>query len=246
MSPSHLLVRSAASAREVFLVGLLLFSATFVYGQRRNSANLPPKRPGDFPAFDLSSQDQIDAKGKPLPSESACFLPPLNSMAAGTIGVVDLQVPWKAQTEYQSGCVALRKKKVADAEKHLRKAVLQYEKYAAAWVLLGQVLENQKKPDEARDACSKSLNASASYLAGYLCLTDISTRQKNWEDALKFSAHVLELDSTTNAIAYAYYATANLHLNHVPEAEKSALRALQLDVRNSEPRLHFVLAQIYA
>jgi hypothetical protein len=30
------------------------------------------------------------------------------------------------------------------------------------------------------------------------------------------------------------------------EAEKSALRALELDVRNSEPRIHFLLAQIYA
>jgi tetratricopeptide (TPR) repeat protein len=246
MSPNHPLSRSAVCARNFVLVGLLVFTAAFVYGQRRGMANLPPKRPGDFPAFDLSPNDENDGHGKPGATESACFLPPLNSMAAGTIGVVDLQVPWKAKTEYQNGCAALRKNKVADAEKHLRKAVLQYEKYAAAWVLLGQVLENQKKPDEARDACSRSLNASASYLAGYLCLTDISTRQKNWEDALKFSAHVLELDSTTNAIAYAYYATANLHLNHVLEAEKSALRALQLDVRNSEPRIHFVLAQVYA
>ncbi|MGH9640909.1 MAG: hypothetical protein ACRD3Q_00645 [Terriglobales bacterium] len=30
------------------------------------------------------------------------------------------------------------------------------------------------------------------------------------------------------------------------EAEKSALKALEIDVRNSEPRLHFLLAQIYA
>jgi tetratricopeptide (TPR) repeat protein len=71
-------------------------------------------------------------------------------------------------------------------------------------------------------------------------------RQKNWDDALKFSARVLELDPTNNAVAYAYHATANLRLHHLLEAEKNALKALEIDVRNTEPRIHFLMAQIYA
>jgi len=179
-------------------------------------------------------------------NEYACFIPPLNSISPATIGVVDLEVPSKARSEYQTACEALHKKKVAEAEKHLRKAVEGYRKYPAAWVLLGQILELSQKPDEARDACASSLNASSSYLAGYLCLTDISARQKKWDDALKFSNRVLELDPTMNAIAYAYNATANLNLHRLLEAEKSALKALEIDAKNSEPRIHFILAQIYA
>jgi len=179
-------------------------------------------------------------------NEYACFLPPLNSISPATIGVVDLEVPSKPRSQYQSACEALQKKKIAEAEKHLRKAVQQYGKYAAAWVLLGQVLELQQKPDEARDSCANSLNASASYLAGYLCLADISTRQKRWDDVLKYTARTLELNPTTNPISYAYNALANLNLHHVSEAEKSALKALEIDVKNTEPRIHFLLAQIYA
>jgi len=233
------------------MVVVVLLSGTLLYGQGRHNppAGLTPPMQNSGPsALDLNNTNvTLDASGKTIATnEYACFLPPLNSVSAATIGLVDLQVPWKPQAEYQSGCEALHKKKIADAEKHVRKAIEQYEKYAAAWVLLGQLLEVQQKPDEARDACSKSLNASDKYVPAYLCLTDISARQKNWQDALKFSARVLELDPTSNAVAYTYNATANLNLHRLSEAEKSALKALAIDVRNSEPRIHFLLAQIYA
>jgi Tfp pilus assembly protein PilF len=38
---------------------------------------------------------------------------------------------------------------------------------------------------------------------------------------------------------------ANLNLHHLAEAEKNALRALEIDRTNSDPRVHFLLAQIY-
>lgn len=230
----------------------LLVTGVLVHGQVLGAGPTGMKKgPAVDPSLtniDLAkARVTVDKSGKPIATnEYACFLPPLNSVSPATVGVVDLQVPSKAQTEYQNGCAALQKKKIPDAEKHLRKAIEQYEKYAAAWVLLGQVLETQQRTEEARDACSRSLNASASYLAGYLCLTDISARQKKWDDALRFSARVLELDPTTNALAYAYNATANLNLHRVVEAEKSALKALEIDVQNSEPRIHFLLAQIYS
>ncbi len=201
-----------------------------------------------------SPREQLDQAGivprrdrrESAASEYACFLPPLNAVSKATVSVVDLQVPQKHHAEFESGCDALHRNKIADAEKHLRKAVQQYERYAAAWVLLGQLLESQQKPDEARAACFQSLNASLTYVPAYLCLTDISVRQRNWDDVLKFSARVLDLDPTSNALAYAYHATADLKLHRLLEAERNALKALEIDVRNSEPRIHFLLAQIYA
>ena len=249
MSPSFASFRSIVFPCNFAIPFLLISIAPFLSAQHHSSARSTPgisqnTTVDDAPITIIS--DQGITRRFPTPNEYACFLPPLNSVGQGTIGVVDLRVPQKAKSEYQNGCAALRKNKTGDAERHLRKAVLQYEKYAAAWVLLGQLLEIEHKPDEARDACSKSLNASATYQAGYLCLTDISTRQKRWDDALTFSARSLELDPTTNALAYAYNATANLNLHRLLEAEKSALKALEIDVRNTEPRIHFLLAQIYA
>jgi hypothetical protein len=40
----------------------------------------------------------------------------------------------------KDGCAALRNSKIIEAESHLRKAVKQWPKYLAAWVVLGQVM----------------------------------------------------------------------------------------------------------
>ena len=191
----------------------------------------------------------FDSNGKPLTPQSAketsCFLPPLNTWRPQTATVADLQISGKVQREFDDGCAALRKKNVADAESHLRKAVKQEAKYSAAWVLLGQVLEAQQKLDDARDACTQPVSAGLKYVPAVLCLADISARSKNWEDVLKFSGQALAIDPTTDAVAYSYSALANLNLHHLPEAEKSALKAADIDKSNADPRVHFLLAQIY-
>ena len=88
----------------------------------------------------------------------------------------------------------------------------------------GQVLEAEQKTQEAHDACSQPMTANPNYLPAYLCLADVSAHSKNLDDVLKLSAHALEIDATTDAAAY-YNAAANLNLNRLPDAEKSALKA---------------------
>ena len=138
-------IPSSISAVIVFLICLLL-AGTFLRAQvrRRADVGLVPPMQNDGPsAIELNDKNAVvDANGKTISTdEYACFLPPLNSVSPGTVGLVDLQVPWKPRSEYQSGCDALHR--FADGERHLRKAIGQYDKYAAAWVLLGQVLELQ-------------------------------------------------------------------------------------------------------
>jgi predicted Zn-dependent protease len=140
------------------------------------------------------------------------LLPPLNLATAPAVSAQQLQVPATARKEYQQACAALKNKKAADAEKHLRKAVQAYPKYAAAWVTLGQVLAAQQRPDEARAACSQGSLADSRYVPGYL---------------------------------YEYHAAANLNRRNLNDAEKSGLRAVEIDTNHREPRVHFVLAQIY-
>lgn len=62
---------------------------------------------------------------------------------------------------------------------------------------------------------------------------------------LQLSTRALEIDPTNNAVVYDYNAAANLHLHRLPEAERSALRAAEIDKSNADPRVHFLLAQIY-
>ena len=85
----------------------------------------------------------------------------------------------------------------------------------------------------------------SNYLPAYLCLADISARAQDWHRVLSLSTHALALNSTAVAVSYDYNAAANLHLHNLFEAEKSALRAAEIDKSNIDPRVHFLLAQIY-
>ena len=173
------------------------------------------------------------------------MLPPLTFVRSSLVSVTALAIPAKAKKEYLSACEALKEKKTDVAEKRLRKAVQEYSKYSAAWVTLGQLLATQGHTDEARSECSQGSAVESNYLPAYLCLADLAAREKAWTDVLQFSNRAIELDPATTAIAYEYNAAANLRINRLDDAEKSALRALAIDKNNSDPRLHFLLAQIY-
>jgi tetratricopeptide (TPR) repeat protein len=177
--------------------------------------------------------------------EDNCFLPPLNGLRPVTMGITDLRVPAKAQRERDEGCASLRKKNLVAAESRFRKSVKRWPAYLDAWIVLGQVLEAQQKLQEAHDACSQALTVNSVYLPAYLCLADISARSENWGEVLRLSNRALEIDPTTNPVSYDYNAAANLHLHRLPDAEKSALHAAEIDRKHIDPRVHFLLAQIY-
>lgn len=207
----------------------------------------PPKispQPSSFDQNKLILESNNLASPK-IAKDNNCFLPPLDRVQSTTVEVGDLQIPAKAKKEYEDSCAALKNKKMADAENHLRKAVKQYPKYSAAWVMLGQVLETQQKANEAREACSQPVSTDPNYLPAYLCLADISAHLEHWDEVLKASTRALELDPTTDELGYTYNAAANLNLHNLPQAEKSALRASEIDKGNADPRIHFLLAQIY-
>jgi tetratricopeptide (TPR) repeat protein len=243
-------VRFTASA----VLGAALFSlfAATMFAQKGGSH--PPPAPVLLPKPSADSFEHHrlinDIKSDPTSpqgsgEENTCFLPPLNGVHNPTVTVANLQVGTKARKEYQAACDALKDKKLAAAEAHLRKAVQMDPKYSAAWVTLGQMLAAQQLIDQARDACSQGLTTETGYLPRYLCLGEIAVREQKWDEALKFSSIALDMDPVNDALAYGYSAVANLNLHKLAEAEKNALRALEIDKNNGDPRLHFLLAQIY-
>jgi predicted Zn-dependent protease len=194
------------------------------------------------------TQLELDSTGKamrPNTVDDRCLLPPLNGMREPVVDVKSMQVSGAGRKEYGAACDALRDKKFDRAADHLRKAVQAEPQYSAAWVTLGQLLVAQQKVAEGRDACSHAVAASASYLAGYLCLADISGREQKWDEMLKFSSRAIDLDPANAAVAYGLNAAANLNLHQLPAAEKSALKAIDIDKTHNDPRIYFLLAQIY-
>jgi cytochrome c-type biogenesis protein CcmH/NrfG len=178
-------------------------------------------------------------------TEATCLLPPLTLVRSPVVAAPALAVPPKARKEYSEACAALKDKKTDNAEMHLRKAVEEYPDYSVAWVTLGQILAAENHTEDARNACSQGSAIDPKYVPAYLCLAEIAARAKAWGDVLQLSNRALDLDLSTNAISYEYNAAANLRTNRLDDAEKSALRAVSIDKDNSDPRAHFLLAQIY-
>jgi tetratricopeptide (TPR) repeat protein len=161
------------------------------------------------------------------------------------IGVATLKVPGKARGEYKKGCSDVKDKKLASAEDHLRKAVQEYPRYAAAWALLGQVLDAGNRIAEARAACSQASGADSSYMPAYLCLADVAAQLNEWHQTLDQANRALALDPVHNLYGNFYSAMAQFHLSDLPAAEKNALETIDADHLHRIPQAHLLLAQIY-
>lgn len=179
----------------------------------------------------------IDAEACNTWTESAVHSP--------TVSAVRLAIPSKASGEYEKACGAFKGKRYSDAEQHLRTAIQIYPDYAAAWVVLGQVLEAQQRADDAQSACAKAHDLDPGYVASYLCLAEFAARQGAWKEVADLSARALELDPVNNPYAFYYAASAGLHFRQFVQAELHAQAALKLDTWHHLPELHLLLANIF-
>jgi tetratricopeptide (TPR) repeat protein len=190
-----------------------------------------------------------DAVGTQPPNnvetDESCLLWTADKAQRGVIGAASLKVPGKARGEYKKGCSDLKDKKLARAEDHLRKAVQEYPQYAAAWALLGQVLDAGNRIEEARTACSQASGADSSYMPAYLCLADVAAQSKEWQQTLDQASRALALDPVQNLYGNFYSAMAQFHLSNLPAAERNALETIDADHFHRVPQAHLLLAQIY-
>jgi tetratricopeptide (TPR) repeat protein len=174
----------------------------------------------------------------------ACSLEPFPGMAA-TVSVAALEIPAKAQKEYEKACSDLKENKPSGAEKHLVNATQIFPGYVAGWVMLGQVYDSLHQPGQAHDACSRAAASDPKYLPAYLCLAEIAGSQQNWSDVLDFSTRALALDPANDPYAYFFRAIAYFNLNDLREAETGALKAAEIDKSHNQPLIQYLLAEIY-
>lgn len=230
--------RSILCALLVAVLSLPLFAQDLHYPLQDKTAARTPATPDDRVVV-----NQPDTP-RQAHETGTCSIQPFPGLL-GTVSIASLQIPSKAQKEYEDACVALKDKKLPEAEQHLRKATAIYPQYVAGWVMLGQTLETRRQAAEARDACSHAATADPNYLPAYLCLAEIAGRKQEWNEVLSQTQRALELDAVNDAYAYFFSAIAYFNLNRLSEAEASALKAESIDIERREPLLQLVLAQIY-
>jgi tetratricopeptide (TPR) repeat protein len=186
----------------------------------------------------------------PLPKpqmveDEACLPWGISQIRGATVSVVRLEVPDKARGEFEKACGDFKKKKLAEAEQHVRSAIERYSNYVAAWVMLGQVLSAQQQADKAHEACSHANATDPTYLPPYICLAELDARSGNWDEILNVTKTALGLNPVGDIYAYFYRSMAFFNLNQLSEAEKSALQAEGMDRDHHEAPVHYLLAQIY-
>ena len=161
------------------------------------------------------------------------------------VSVKRLKVPSGARSEYEKACSANNKQKFGEAEQHARKAIDKFQEYPAAWVMLGVVLEEEHKSQDARDSCSHAMSVDSKYVPAYLCNAEFLTREQQWEQVLNVANQAVGLNSAGDSYANYYRATAFYYMNNLDDAKKSALQAAENDVSRNRLPLYFLLAHIY-
>jgi tetratricopeptide (TPR) repeat protein len=161
-----------------------------------------------------------------------------------TLSATTALAPKDATKAYQRGLEALKKNKVDDAEKEFEKAVGVYPKFAEAWFDLGVVHERFAHTEEARYAYAQSIAADSKFIHPYERLYLLAFKESKWHEVADNSDRVLRLDPIDYPAAYYYNAIANLQLNNLPVAEKSARQSIALDARGQNPQGLYVLGVI--
>lgn len=169
----------------------------------------------------------------------------MNPVATGVVSLNRLEVPGGAKKEFWKACEEVSSRKPAAAEQRLSRIVALYPKFAAAWVLLGQIQEDQNRAQEAQRSCSHARDADAVYLASYLCLADLASRQDNWTQVAELTNQALALHPLRAPGAYYYNALAYLYLRQESPAEKSALGVAADPELGQKPPVHLLLAKVY-
>src|ERR1700694_1620871 len=178
-----------------------------------------------------------------------------------TLDATPYKAPKDARRAYEKGLQAEKNGKLADARKYFETAVEIYPSSANAWFQLGTVLQKENQKDAARKAYTPATTIATRLLPPYLSLASIAYETGNWTEVLNLTGHILDLDPLNHAAvtgyildldplnyadAYFYNAVANYNLNKLEDAEKSGLKAEHLDLRTDFPRLHLLLAEIFA
>jgi tetratricopeptide (TPR) repeat protein len=166
------------------------------------------------------------------------------SASSMTISATFLLAPKNARKSYDNGLEALRRHAPDRAQKDFAEAVRIYPRFAAAWLELGKVYEQRDHKTEAREAYAKAIAADGEYLLPYQRLYRMDIRESRWKEAADTSNRVLRLNPYEFAEAYYFNAVANLELNLLDVAERSAREAAKLEGAQAEPRGNYVLGVI--
>lgn len=170
----------------------------------------------------------------------------LGNVEGLTLSATSGAAPKDAKKAYEKARDLMRKKKVAEAQKEYEKAVGIYPKYANAWAELGAVQEQLNDVEGARKSYEAALAADSKLVTPYVQLAFLWARDNKWQETADASERALKLNPFDYPRAYFINSVANLNLQKLEAAEKSAREGMKLDANNRIPKFKHVLGIVLA
>ena len=240
-------------------------SITFQDASESDSRTTPgsPARPGNSngrQAFDLSGCElravlagyQSSVVMLRLPEGDTwqievgtLFLKRLGNASGTTISVTSIAAPKEAMRAYEKA-QRMHADKPLDAEKALNKAVQIYPQFAAAWTLLGDIHRQRNEFDAAQGDYQKAISADPQFVNPIYGFAMIAMQEKKWEEAIRLSDQVMQLNSQAFPLAYFFNAAANYNLQKFEAAEASARKFKGLDTEHGHPEVSLLLSYVLA
>jgi tetratricopeptide (TPR) repeat protein len=195
--------------------------------------------PGFFSSsISLSNRTEFDN-----PDVGIIILKRAGSVEGTTISMTSLNAPKDALKAYEKGRELMKKEKTDEAERSFQKAVEIYPKYATAWYQLG-LLQTRNQLDQAEVSFTKSIEADNKFISPYLSLSLLLERSKRWQQALDLSDTVIKMNPADFPQAHFFKAAAHYNLHDDVDAEKSARKTIELDIRHEFPQAEKLLGVI--
>ena len=192
-------------------------------------------------AVPISNRHQDEA-----PDVGTILLHPLSNAQGMTLSATTGLAPKEAQKSYEKGLDAIRHNLPDLAQSEFTRAVGMFSRFAAAWFELGKVFEQRGHRGEARTAYAKAIAADNDFLNPFERLYLMDTRESKWQEAADGSSRVLHRDPYEFPSAYYINALANLQLQNLEAAERSAREAGRLRGDRVDPRAKYVLGLVLA
>jgi Flp pilus assembly protein TadD len=200
----------------------------------------------ELPGFRSDHVDLYNRHSLDNPEVGTLVLHRLANVQGLTISATTALAPKDAKKAFEKGRNAEKKEKWDEAETEFRKAVDQYPKFASAWYELGFVQQKKNNVDAARKSYARSLEADPKFINPYGQLAALAMREQKWDEVADATFHLLQLNPVDFPMDWYYNAIANLQLQKLDIAEKSAREGIGADPNHGVPQLNYVLGVILA
>ncbi len=169
------------------------------------------------------------------------ILQPLSSDPKGVVSNTDHEASKSEKKLYEKALNQAASGDWRNASASLQKATDASPGFSSAWLTLGLLQSNHGDPAGAEKSFLASIHADQTFALPLIEAATLEAAHGNWPAVLDHSAKAITLNANAFPGAYALNAMANVSLQNIDAAEKSAREGLKLDTAHQYPELEYSL-----